>query len=106
MVTAVCSSSVETSRVFRKQIIDKCQHEFQRSDTEEDTAANLLKKIQESESSEEKESLKFELEELKSSMRKRALGNVRFIGELYKLQMLSPKIMVSCVALLLCKPIN
>ncbi|OXA39010.1 eukaryotic translation initiation factor 4 gamma 3 [Folsomia candida] len=104
MVTAVCSSSVETSRVFRKQIIDKCQHEFQRSDTEEDTAANLLKKIQESESSEEKESLKFELEELKSSMRKRALGNVRFIGELYKLQMLSPKIMVSCVALLLSNP--
>jgi translation initiation factor 4G len=51
----------------------------------------------------DKEALQFELEELKGSMRKRALGNVRFIGELFKLQMLSPKIMVSCVKLLLSK---
>lgn len=99
----MCSSSVETSKQFRKNILDKCQHEFQRSDTEEDKAAELLKRINEAEAGEVKENLKLDLEELKGSMRKRALGNVRFIGELYKLQMLTPKIMVSCVRLLLSK---
>jgi translation initiation factor 4G len=32
--------------------------------------------------------------------RRRSLGNVRFIGELYKLQMLTPKIMVECINML------
>ena len=50
---------------------------------------------------EEREELSAKLEAMESTMRKRSLGNVRFIGELYKLRMLSPKIMVSCVNFLL-----
>jgi len=55
---------------------------------------------------EKKEQLKLELEYLKTSMRKRSLGNIRFIGELYKLQMLSSKVMVECVKMLLGKPLD
>lgn len=99
----VCRRSPQTASVFRKQILDKCQREFQRSDTDEDRASQLLTKINETENTEEKQRLEGDLEDLKFSMRRRALGNVRFIGELYKLQMLTAKIMVSCVKLLLGK---
>lgn len=101
-VQTVCSTSAETSRIFKKQILDKCQHEFQRSDSEEDKVTELMEKLKVTEA-EEKEKVQAEIEDLKSTMRKRALGNVRFIGELYKLHMLTPKIMVSCVRLLLSK---
>jgi len=38
---------------------------------------------------------------LRTSARRRSLGNVRFIGELYKLRMLTPKIMDECVKMLI-----
>merc|ERR1712087_364014 len=43
--------------------------------------------------------LTFEADEMK--MRKRSLGNIRFIGELYKLGMLTARIMHECVRKLL-----
>ena len=95
--------SIETSRIFRKQLLDKCQYEFQRIDTEEDKAKQLVIKIEEETDEGKKEQLKMDLEDTKFKLRRRALGNVRFIGELFKLEMLSPKIMVSCIRLLLSK---
>jgi translation initiation factor 4G len=104
-VYEVCSQSAETSRKFRKQILDQCQQEFQNNSQDE---TKIKEKEIELEQAEEdkKEQLKAELEDLKFQSRRRSLGNIRFIGELYKLQMLTPKIMVECVGMLLGKSHN
>ena len=100
MVHEVCSKSPETSKKFRKEILDQCQREFQKSNKDEDEITKAQEAYQEA-AEDKKEALKAELEEKRFQMRRRSLGNVRFIGELYKLQMLTPKIMVDCVQMLL-----
>jgi len=102
-VQTVCSSSPTTANIFRKLLLDKCQAEFQKSDTEEGKLVDIKKELDETTEESKKEQLQLEQEELRFKMRRRSLGNVRFIGELYKLQMLSPKIMVQCVRMLLGK---
>lgn len=103
MVHAMCSTSDITSKIFRKQLLDKCQKEFQKSSSDEDKIRDATKTMEEEEDAEKKEQLRVDLEDLKFKSRRRSLGNVRFIGELYKLQMLSAKIMVECVKMLLGK---
>ena len=49
----------------------------------------------------QQDALKKELSVTKVSMRKRSLGNIRFIGELFKLKMLSETIMHECITRLL-----
>lgn len=49
----------------------------------------------------ERERLQEELEEAKDKARRRSLGNIRFIGELFKLKMLTEAIMHDCVVKLL-----
>lgn len=99
----MCSTSDVTSKIFRKQLLNKCQNEFQKSNSDEDKIRDSTKAWEEEEDAEKKDQLKAELEDLKFKSRRRSLGNVRFIGELYKLQMLSAKIMVECVKMLLGK---
>ena len=50
---------------------------------------------------EERDRLKVELEESKDKARRRSLGNIKFIGELFKLKMLTEAIMHDCVVKLL-----
>jgi len=50
---------------------------------------------------EKKAELIVALEEEERRMRVKAVGNIRFIGELYKLRMLTAQIMFSCVGHLL-----
>lgn len=49
----------------------------------------------------ERERLQEELEEAKDKARRRSIGNIRFIGELFKLKMLTEAIMHDCVVKLL-----
>lgn len=49
----------------------------------------------------ERERLKTELEEAKDQARRRSLGNIKFIGELFKFKMLTEAIMHDCVVKLL-----
>ena len=49
----------------------------------------------------EKSALKVEMEVAVTKMRRRSLGNIHFIGELFKLQMLSEAIMHECITRLL-----
>lgn len=49
----------------------------------------------------ERERLKTELEEARDQARRRSLGNIKFIGELFKLKMLTEAIMHDCVVKLL-----
>ncbi|XP_016346712.1 eukaryotic translation initiation factor 4 gamma 1-like [Sinocyclocheilus anshuiensis] len=50
---------------------------------------------------EEKQRLKEELEDAKDKARRRSLGNIKFIGELFKLKMLTETIMHDCIVKLL-----
>lgn len=49
----------------------------------------------------ERERLKLELDDSKDKARRRSLGNIKFIGELFKLKMLTEAIMHDCVVKLL-----
>lgn len=50
---------------------------------------------------EEKQRLVEELQEAEDSARRRSLGNIKFIGELFKLKMLTEVIMHDCIVKLL-----
>ena len=86
---------------FRKLLLDRCQKEF-----EKDTAA--LQQVQQQEqeienagSHQEKKELQLLLDEAIRKNRRRSLGNIRFVGELFKLKMISDRIMHRCVGQLL-----
>ena len=93
-------AQVNTAKKFRKFLLDTCQQEFQKTSTEESNIKQLEDELS-SAPEEKKEQLGVELEEKRFQMRRKKLGNVRFIGELYKLQMMTPRIMVECVNMLL-----
>lgn len=85
--------------VFKKRLITQCQREFEKHRDNELIKNNSerLKEIEDETDEAKKEELKtnYELESFK--IRRRAVGTVHFIGELYKIEMLTAKIMVSCV---------
>lgn len=49
----------------------------------------------------EREHLRVHLEEARDKMRHRSLGNIKFIGELFKMKMLTASIMDDCIVKLL-----
>lgn len=71
----VSMSEAELAKEFRKMLITLCQKEFEHAPTVDDSL-----------SPEEKEEQAF-------VVKKRMMGNMKFIGELYKQRMLSEKIM-------------
>jgi hypothetical protein len=92
--------------IFRIMLINKCQQEFQKNSkwSEEDGSSaeerKARRKILESLSPEEK--LKFAEEEYeRAKLKRRVLGNIRFVGELFMKGLIGEKIMHSCVMQLL-----
>ena len=53
------------------------------------------------ETEEDKKNVQLEFQAQEMKLRKRSLGNIRFIGELYKIRMLNGKIMHECIRKLL-----
>ncbi|KAJ3108132.1 hypothetical protein HK100_003480 [Physocladia obscura] len=94
------------NNVFRRLLLNKCQEEFENSakwskaDSEEEESRQERLKRLHSMSSEEKE--KYAQDEYnRSKLKRRVLGNVTFIGELFNLNMITEKIMHRCVQQLL-----
>ncbi|KAG1359239.1 eukaryotic translation initiation factor 4G [Cocos nucifera] len=79
---------------FKRLLLNKCQEEFQRGETEQ-AEANKAEEEDETEQSE------VEREEKRIKARRRMLGNIRLIGELYKKRMLTERIMHECIKKLL-----
>nr|KJB22271.1 hypothetical protein B456_004G038100 [Gossypium raimondii] len=79
---------------FKRLLLNKCQEEFERGGREQEEA-NKVEEVGESKRSEE------EREEKRIKARRRMLGNIRFIGELYKKKMLTERIMHECIKKLL-----
>uniref|UniRef100_A0A3Q3G4S0 Eukaryotic translation initiation factor 4 gamma 1 n=1 Tax=Kryptolebias marmoratus TaxID=37003 RepID=A0A3Q3G4S0_KRYMA len=83
---------------FRKLLLNRCQKEFEKDKDDDEI---FEKKQKELEAEEEKQRLIDELEEAKDKARRRSLGNIKFIGELFKLKMLTEVIMHDCIVKLL-----
>ncbi|XP_040381953.1 eukaryotic translation initiation factor 4G isoform X2 [Oryza brachyantha] len=79
---------------FKRLLLNKCQEEFERGEREE---AEADKTEEEGEIKQTKE----EREEKRIRARRRMLGNIRLIGELYKKRMLTERIMHECIKNLL-----
>ncbi|XAR63295.1 hypothetical protein NMG60_11023182 [Bertholletia excelsa] len=79
---------------FRRLLLNKCQEEFERGEREQEEAERPDEEGEAKQSEEERE-------EKRIKARRRMLGNIRLIGELYKKKMLTERIMHECIKKLL-----
>ncbi|XP_022249627.1 eukaryotic translation initiation factor 4 gamma 3-like isoform X2 [Limulus polyphemus] len=86
---------------FSKLLLTKCQQEFEKDINDEINKEGRLKQIEEAETAEKKNQLQEELDEEEAKAKRRSLGNIRFVGELFKLGMLTTPIMHTCIKKLL-----
>ncbi|XP_026082833.1 eukaryotic translation initiation factor 4 gamma 1-like isoform X3 [Carassius auratus] len=86
---------------FRKLLLNRCQKKFEKDKDDDKTFENKQKELDAATGEEEKQRLKEELEDAKDKALRRSLGNIKFIGELFKLKMLTEDIMYICIIKLL-----
>ncbi|KAG5847740.1 hypothetical protein ANANG_G00129420 [Anguilla anguilla] len=86
---------------FRKLLLNRCQMEFEKDKDNDQIFEQKQKEMEAAATEEERQRLKEELEEAREMARRRSLGNIKFIGELFKLKMLTEAIMHDCVVKLL-----
>ncbi|KAH8376035.1 hypothetical protein KR093_010532, partial [Drosophila rubida] len=90
---------------FRNALLDKTEREFtqnvSQSTAKEMKLQPIVDKIKKCQDSNEKAELEALLEEEERKIRRRSGGTVRFIGELFKISMLTGKIIYSCIDTLL-----
>uniref|UniRef100_A0A673JLF5 Eukaryotic translation initiation factor 4 gamma 3-like n=1 Tax=Sinocyclocheilus rhinocerous TaxID=307959 RepID=A0A673JLF5_9TELE len=86
---------------FRKLLLNRCQKEFEKDKVDDDIFEKKHRELEAATSASERERLQEELDEAKDKARRRSIGNIKFIGELFKLRMLTEAIMHDCVVKLL-----
>nr|XP_043609070.1 eukaryotic translation initiation factor 4G-like [Erigeron canadensis] len=79
---------------FKRLLLNKCQEEFERGEREEQEANRTEEEGEVMQTEEQRE-------EKRIKARRRMLGNIRLIGELYKKKMLTERIMHECIKKLL-----
>ncbi|XP_018344628.1 PREDICTED: eukaryotic translation initiation factor 4 gamma 3 isoform X1 [Trachymyrmex septentrionalis] len=91
----------DSSVSFKKLIITRCQKEFEKNPIDDVARNRKLKEIDDCHDLEKKKELQLALEEEERRIRVKSVGNIRFIGELYRQQILTTKIMHRCIRHLL-----
>ena len=86
---------------FRRELLARCQNEFERDQRDDEKVSALMKAVSKAATPEEKKQLENELEEIISKARERSVSVISFIGELFKLSMLSETIIHECTVRLL-----
>ncbi|XP_063071902.1 E3 ubiquitin-protein ligase Midline-1-like isoform X2 [Engraulis encrasicolus] len=95
---------------FRKLLLNRCKNEFERNKADGVLFERKQRELDSSVKplspslfliSTERERLQEELVEAKDKARRRSIGNIKLIGELFKLKMLTEPIMHDCVVKLL-----
>ncbi|KAI3719342.1 hypothetical protein L6452_20239 [Arctium lappa] len=79
---------------FKRLLLNKCQVEFEKGEREEEEANRTEEEGEVKQTEEQRE-------EKRVKARRRMLGNIRLIGELYKKKMLTERIMHECINKLL-----
>mmetsp|Transcript_7134 Transcript_7134/g.11294 ORF Transcript_7134/g.11294 Transcript_7134/m.11294 type:complete len:1094 (-) Transcript_7134:624-3905(-) len=98
-----CKSDASKHNSFKRSLLNKCQDEFSKKDIyddwtkEMDTYKENKKTMTDAEQAEKAEELEFRRIKIKKQM----LGNIKFIGQLYKAGLLKEKIMRYCIGDLL-----
>lgn len=91
--------------LFKKELITKCQTEFKnnvaRNEAISDKLTPFQQRVAEATDPDARTDAMAMLEEEERRLRRRSVGTVKFIGELYKNEMLTTKIMMWCVGTLL-----
>lgn len=108
---STCSDKIKISSQdadFKRTFITKCQHEFEQHVANENSIEAALgplnEKLLESDAKNDTKrsaEIKCMIIEEEANLRRRLVSTVRFIGELYKLDMLTTKIMNWCVTKLI-----
>ncbi|KAI5627652.1 eukaryotic translation initiation factor 4 gamma 3 isoform X3, partial [Silurus asotus] len=88
---------------FQRLLLNCCQKEFEKDKTSNDVLDKKQRELEAAVSASERERLQDELEETKNKSRRKTKGNVKFIGELFKLRLLTESIIHNCVVKLLKK---
>jgi len=98
----VPSSNDPTKNVnFRTMLLTRCQKEFDTDYTADVGYEKLMEEVEKETNEEKRKELQEQAEYKLSKAKRRSLGNIRFIGELFKLQMLTEGIMNDCIERLL-----
>jgi translation initiation factor 4G len=98
-----CISNAKKKNSFKRSLLNKCEDEFKKQDIyvdwmkEKKEYDESKSKLTPAERAEREESLNFRRIKIKKQM----LGNVKFIGQLYKKTLLKEKIMRFCIGSLL-----
>lgn len=98
-----CKSDASKHNSFKRSLLNKCQDEFSKKDIYEDWKKEMdsykenKNTMTEAEQAEREEELEFRRMKIKKQM----LGNIKFIGQLYKAGLLKEKIMRYCIGALL-----
>uniref|UniRef100_A0A672G524 MIF4G domain-containing protein n=1 Tax=Salarias fasciatus TaxID=181472 RepID=A0A672G524_SALFA len=74
---------------FRRLLLNRCQKEFDVERSDDVVVQRKQAKLDSSSSTTEREQLQEELEDVKNKARRRSVGLVKLIGELFKLKMLT-----------------
>jgi translation initiation factor 4G len=91
----------EQFTLFRNILLNRCQKEFEKDKTNEVDKTRMQEEVDACTTEEERAEMKLLMEEKIKKARRKSLGNIRFIGELFKLKMLTEKIMHDCILRLL-----
>ncbi|KAK1784367.1 hypothetical protein P4O66_018177, partial [Electrophorus voltai] len=92
---------------FQKLLLNRCQKEFEKDKVNDDVLEKLRHQLEAATSASERERLEEDLEEAKDKAHRRSIGNIKFIGELFKLHMLhmlSEAIMHDCFGQIIHEP--
>jgi translation initiation factor 4G len=98
-----CQADAAKKNTFKRSLLNKCEEEFNKQDIYEGWKKEWKEyeasksKLTEAERAEKEEELNFRRIRIKKQM----LGNVKFIGQLYKANLLKEKIMRYCISSLL-----
>lgn len=98
-----CQNDATKMNTFKRSLLNKCEDEFNKQDIYKDWKEEMkeYKKLKATLSESEQNEREEELEFRRMKIKKQMLGNIKFIGELYKLGMLKEKIMRFCIQSLL-----
>ena len=86
---------------FRTLLLTRCQREFQKDYMADLDRTAYVEKLSKATTEDEKKEINAEFSAQETKLRRRSLGNIKFIGELYRIQMLNGRIMHEIIQKLL-----
>ncbi|XP_029973660.1 eukaryotic translation initiation factor 4 gamma 3-like [Salarias fasciatus] len=101
LVKVQMAEKADSTMTFRRLLLRRCQKEFDMERSDDVVVQKKQAELDSSASTTERERLQEELEDIKTKARRRSLGLVKLIGELFKLKMLTAAIIFSCTSQLL-----